>query len=341
MGVVFPGGVGRVAFAETLTRGEPLARPSRSRPGILAAELPESLKPLVERKGLTALSRGALLAAAAIENLAAAEPWVLAESSRADCALVVGTAFGHLESRADFHREARHDGVRFVSPILFPNTIINSLAGHAAILYGLRGPNSTVTSGRRSGLEAILRAATLLAAGRAPRAIVVGCDEVSRTLLHGLHALEDAQAGSTIVPGEAAAALLMEPESSAPASPCLGRLLGAAERSSVRIGIRQAIVEAMEAALADAGLEARAISRLHLSGRFGGGLGTAEAEAARDVFGSQTPRAFVQEVFGETFGTQGVLAAAATLVGEEGLSLVSSVDTMGATCAVLGRQRSY
>lgn len=351
MGVVFPGGKGRQAFARAIVRGESLAKASRLRPEILAAEMEENLKPLVERRGLAVLSRGAILAAAAIEDLAAAEPWLLEEQVRAECALVVGTAFGHIASRAEFHQDARRNGARWVSPILFPNTIINSLAGHAAILFGLSGPNSTVTSGRRSGLEAVIRAATLLTAGRAPRVIVLGCDEVSQTSLRGLDSLREGAWDApelAIPPGEAAGALLLEAAGPPPAR-SIGRLLGAAERSSVRKGVSRAVEEAMRAALADAGVTANEITHLSLSGRYGGGIGQAEAEAALAVFGGKTPRMCLQQVLGETFGAQGVLAIAAELAVRneaasefspaahwpEGPFLVSSAETTGATCAVV------
>src|SRR5688572_23102498 len=174
MGVIFPGGKGERALLDLLRSGVSRIAPSASDPGKAAAEIGPGVKDLVRRKGLASLSRGALLAAAALEDLLESLPGSVLDDPPGSCALVSGTAHGHLASKAEFHAAARRDGVRLVSPIVFPNTLINSLAGHAAILFGLRGPNSTVTSGRRSGLEAILRAGTLLRAGRARRALALG-----------------------------------------------------------------------------------------------------------------------------------------------------------------------
>ncbi len=341
LGAVFPGGVGREALLEALRAGTSLVKASRLDGEILSAEIGETLKPLVPRKGLAALSRGSLLASAAIENLMTDEPWLVPAEVSQGCALVVGTAFGHVESKAEFNREARRDGVRLVSPILFPNTIINSLAGHAAILFGVRGPNSTVTSGRRSGLEALLRGASLLRAGRAARAMVVGCEEVSSTLLKALRSAGHAvfhstvspsaadpcpgepqvSRGAAVCPGEASVALLLAAERSGDPGPgtALGVLLGAAERNAVGVDLREAVRSAMSGALAEAGLAARDVGWLALSTGGVEALDLAEASAARDLFGEDRPRSLLKGLFGETFGAAGTLsAAAALLAGRDG-----------------------
>jgi 3-oxoacyl-[acyl-carrier-protein] synthase II len=165
IGVVSPAGVGTDTLLSVMSEGRCLVKPSHRADDMVAAEIEGNLKQLVPRKGLVALSRSSVLAAAAIENLLGAATGLFPEKNPGECGLVVGTAFGHVQSKAEFHDVARSEGVRLVSPILFPNTIINSLAGHAAILFRLRGPNSTVTSGRLSGLEALLRAASLLRGG--------------------------------------------------------------------------------------------------------------------------------------------------------------------------------
>jgi 3-oxoacyl-[acyl-carrier-protein] synthase II len=353
IGAVFPGGVGKDALVGVLRDGASLIGPSRRDPRVLAAELDENLKPLVPRRGLAALSRSALLAAAAIEDLlrssvpGSTEP----PPPLVDCGLVVGTAFGHVESKADYNREARRDGVRLVSPILFPNTIINSLGGHAAILFNLTGPNSTVTSGRRSGLEAILRAGTLLRAGRATRVITVGCDEVSATLLRALRStgqsalsiIDPARRGEHggVAPGEAAVALLLgaEPESpEAPGAPrsnpepraeAMGFVLGTGESNAVGKSLRDAIVEAMQAALRDSGSSPSDVGWLATSR---GGIAEhdlPEESAASEVFGPKKPCLALKATFGETFGAAGVLGVAAAVLAGSNSSLVDAKGPWG------------
>jgi len=317
IGVVSPAGVGNETLLSVLRDGRCLVKPSQLDEDMLAAEIAENLKPLVPRRGLMGLSRSALLAAAAIEDLLRAAEGLLPEKNPGECGLVVGTAFGHVESKAEFHHVARREGVRLVSPILFPNTIINSLAGHAAILFGLRGPNSTVTSGRQSGLEALLRASSLLRAGRAARAIVVGCDEVSRSFLR---ALRSARVTPPVCPGEASVALLCEElggelgdGNSVPGGPA-AILTGSGEASCVGTSLPSAVREAMEAALLHAGVTAQDVGWISLS--VGGHPETdrAELDAVRQVFGTKIPCVCSKAFFGETFGAAGTLAVAGAIL---------------------------
>ena len=314
LGVVFPGGVGHQALLEVLGQGRCLLRPSGLDPELFAARIEADLKALVARRGLTSLSRSALLAAGAIEDLVRSVPSLLPEKSPGECALVVGTAFGHVESKAQFHRVAREEGVRLVSPILFPNTIINSLAGHAAILFGLEGPNSTVASGRRSGLEAVVRAEGLLRASRAARAIAVGSEEVSQALLR---ALSTARA-RPVCPGEAAVAFLLE---TGRQSRSLATIQGSGEATTVGRGPYQAVIEAMQSALAEAGISRREVTFATLSA--GGGLpdvDRAEVRAVRELLGEEMPCFAPKAIFGETYGAGGALAlAAASLAAGAGL----------------------
>lgn len=318
IGVVSPAGVGSEALLGVFREGRCLVKRSQLDEDLLTAEIEEDLKSLIPRRGLMALSRSSLLAAAAIEDLLRTAVGLLPEKTPGECGLVVGTAFGHIESKAEFHHVACREGVRLVSPILFPNTIINSLAGHAAILFGLRGPNSTVTSGRQSGLEALLRASSLLRAGRAARAIVVGCDEVSRNFLH---ALSSAGVLPPVCPGEASVALLCEEHhggepggGSAVLGESVAILAGSGEASRVGSSLPSAISEAMEMALEEAGVAPRDVGWVSLS--VGGHSETdrAELEAVGQVFGVKTPCICPKAFFGETFGAAGTLAVAAAIL---------------------------
>jgi 3-oxoacyl-[acyl-carrier-protein] synthase II len=366
MGAVFPGGQGEAALLDLLRSGASRIAPAVSGEGRLAAEIGSGLKDLVRRKGLASLSRGALLAAAGVEDLLASIPGAALDDPPGSCALVSGTAHGHLASKSEFHHAARRDGVRLVSPIVFPNTLINSPAGHAAILFGIRGPNSTVTSGRRSGLEAILRAETLLRAGRARRALALGSDEVSPSLLR---ALEGAAVGEGAPPGEAAAVLLIErPEDAAGAGRRARAIIsGSGEANAVGMDLSRAIEDSLRAALEDARVAPADVSWVSVATGGGRDLDAAELDAVERVFENRAvPLAAPKAVFGEGFGSTGPLAVAcAILAGFEaafvpgtpagflktrpagfsasprpappGPILVSSVEESGATCVVLTR----
>jgi 3-oxoacyl-[acyl-carrier-protein] synthase II len=353
LGAVLPGGTGAASLRRAAEGGAPLVPPVAGAAGFPAATIGDGLKALVRRKGLAALSRGALLAAAAIEDLLVVRPDALtAGCEPGDVALLVGTAFGHVESKADFHATALRDGVRLVSPIVFPNTIINSPGGHAAILFGLTGPNSTITSGRRSGLEAILRATTLLRSGRARRAIVVGADEASPSLLRAMSARRSAGAAPASYSaflGEVGVALLLEllPAGGAPGGGLL--VAGRAERNvSRRRDARACLAEAVAAALAEAGVEPAGVGLVLTSRGTDEPLDGAGAAALRPLLERGAVEVDLARIHGETWGASGALAAGTVLafLGQTGLSdpwrrageqaaLLASLDSPGATCVVL------
>src|SRR5207245_10097832 len=71
------------------------------------------------------------------------------------------------------------DGPNYVNPMEFPNTVINSPAGQAAIKHKLRGVNSTISAGLVSGLYAIHYASEFLRFGRATALLAGGVEELS------------------------------------------------------------------------------------------------------------------------------------------------------------------
>ncbi len=371
IGVVTAAGAGVDDFVGRLRDGPSLIGASQIREGSSAAELETPPKKLVGRKGLIPLSRSSHLIAAAVANLFQAQGAPAEEDCGDTCGLVVGTAYGHVQSKADFHETAQTEGPAIVSPIVFPNTIINSLAGHAAILFGLRGPNSTVTSGRRSGLEALLRAQSLLRAGRAERVVVGACDEVSDSLLRGLEAsgmlaghggagLYDSSS-TGVTPGEAGIAVFLERGDGDGA-----QILGYGESNAVGGPLDAACEAAIAKALERAGVAAADVSWIALAGSGDSTIDDAEASALRSLDLAGRPSAAIKSIFGETFGAGGLLACAAAMVakpagfvpatpgalssdaeslglsnasreiGNDGAVLISTVDVTGATAVVLG-----
>lgn len=332
MGALTPFGLGLEPQRKALEAGARALKASQLEDGLFAAEIAAPVKSFVKRKGLAPLSRAAQLTVAAVQSLLAEREGSTSEEEIAEYALVVGTAFGNLESKTRFHLDALRDGPELVSPMVFPNTIINSLAGHAAILFRIRGPNSTVTSGRRSGLEALLRAASLLRAERAPRAIVAACDEVALPLVRGLAVSEElcledpegpsasepyARGSSGIYPGEGAVALFLESATQVAASgrTPMVRLRGWREVTTVGRSLSVAVGDSLRGALESGNSEPNDVSWIALSGCGSRELDEVEAAAVREVFGGRDkPAAAIKSTFGETFGAAGLLACMAAAV---------------------------
>lgn len=91
-------------------------------------------------------------------------------------ATVVSSNFGNLDSVCEFTDRIAEQSTAALSPLGLPHVSSNAIAGWIAIRHGLRGPNITLCSGRTSGLDALVWAATLIGAGRADAAIVVGVE---------------------------------------------------------------------------------------------------------------------------------------------------------------------
>lgn len=113
------------------------------------------------------------LSLSAVASLAAA---VGAETLRG-AGIVAGQALATLDTNARFDARKRARGPTAVEPRLFPATSPNAAAGECAIAFGLTGPSFAVGSGLAAGLEALARAAELVAARDAERVVVLAADD--------------------------------------------------------------------------------------------------------------------------------------------------------------------
>jgi len=93
-------------------------------------------------------------------------------------ALVVGTEHGDFRSSEEFARGYLHRGPVGLSPLIFPNTVMNTMASIAAIAIGAKGPSVTLNQPTVAGDLAIARAVALIRAGRAEAAVAGGVDEI-------------------------------------------------------------------------------------------------------------------------------------------------------------------
>ena len=106
------------------------------------------------------------------------------------CGLVVGTEFGDLRSTEAFVCGFLRKGPLGLSPLLFPNTVMNAMAGATSIALGLKGPMLTLNQYGVAGEVAVARAIALITAGRAPAVIACGVDELCATLYETLALLQ-------------------------------------------------------------------------------------------------------------------------------------------------------
>jgi 3-oxoacyl-(acyl-carrier-protein) synthase len=92
--------------------------------------------------------------------------------------IVVGTEYGDFTSSRDFAQGFLRRGPAGLSPMIFPNTVMNTMASVAAIAIGAKAPSVTVNQATLAGDLAIVRGARLVADGRAEAVVAGGVDEL-------------------------------------------------------------------------------------------------------------------------------------------------------------------
>lgn len=346
-GVVSSIGVGIDAFAEGLFGGRSgISRVEDVETGGRSHHLAGQIRgfdpaAILGGKGLAFLDRNATLACSAA-TLALVDAGLMDATSRArvderkgapDVGLVLGTAFGSVESIAVFNREAILDPL-FVNPGDFPKTVINAPAGNVAIRCGLQGINATVASGSCSALQAIKLAMDALSSGQVDVVLAGGSEQFGETayLSFGRAGwLSSERDGGTERPapfdrrrngwclGEGAAIMVLEKRVHAErrGAAIRGRVLGYGEGFDGDGRTGAPLVRAMRSALANAACTRDAIE-LVMAGASGDRAGDhAEAVALRELFSGAErtpPLSAIKSQVGECLGASGALQVVAALL---------------------------
>src|SRR3954468_10764769 len=139
-GVIASLGAGVPAFEAALWSGASGVKQSSRIAGHTFADVDEfDPKPWLGNKGVRVLDRGTRLVCIA-GQMALTETGLSqenAEQGDADLGMICGTMFGGIHSIAAFDWIGITDGPALVSPLEFPNTVINAPAGQAAIKHKL------------------------------------------------------------------------------------------------------------------------------------------------------------------------------------------------------------
>lgn len=129
------------------------------------------------RKGLSTLDRITQFSIAACKQIAD-DRGISAPERQDRCGLVLGSAAGGLRSTSDFIRTTYTSALPYqVSPLQFPNAIMNSAASQCAIRFDMRGVNATICAGELSGLAALGYASRMLRAGHADNLVAGSAEE--------------------------------------------------------------------------------------------------------------------------------------------------------------------
>jgi len=244
-----------------------------------------------------------------------------------DVGLVLGTVFSSVHTIGTFDRVGITRGPRFVKPLDFANTVINSPTGQTAIWHNLRGMNSTLATGVSSGLQAIGYASDLVGSGRTPALLAGGAEELCFEMHFGFE--RAGLLGDRPVPfdssrngfalGEGAAFVMVETADAAAARGaqvlCDIRGYGTAfdpSRGKDPVCVQEAMIGAIRAALSHAGLRPEDIDGISASANGSPQGDRCEAGAIAACFGDRAlPVVAIKAMLGETQGASGAIQVVA------------------------------
>jgi len=235
IGIISPIGTGKENFWQNLTAGTNGFRPitlfdtARYRTK-LAAEITDfDPKLYLGSKGLRYFDRVSLLITSAAK-LAVQDGNLEGVYQPDDLGAVIGSTFGSINSISSFDLEALREGPNYVSPMDFPNTVLNAPAARVAIQFEMKGLNSTISNAETSSLDAVQYAADFLRLNRVKALLVGGAYALtpdtywgfyeSRALSGSIEGTEEISAPldnrhNGIILGEGAAVMVVESESHA------------------------------------------------------------------------------------------------------------------------------
>ncbi|MEK9495600.1 beta-ketoacyl-ACP synthase II [Photorhabdus sp. P32] len=94
----------------------------------------------------------------------------------------IGSGIGGLGLIEENHGALVANGPRKISPFFVPSTIVNMVAGHLSIIYGLRGPSISIATACTSGVHNIGHAARIIAYNDADIMLAGGAEKASTPL---------------------------------------------------------------------------------------------------------------------------------------------------------------
>jgi 3-oxoacyl-(acyl-carrier-protein) synthase len=190
--------------------------------------------------------------------------------------LVIGTEFGDLASTHRFAEGFLERGPSGLSPLLFPNTVMNTMAATTAIAVGARELALTLNAPTVAGELAVARAAAAVASREVPAVLAGGVDEIDAVVERELPGL--GFGGDRL--GEGAAFVVLESRESAEArgAVILGEIAAATWRALPArpwgVGRRRRS-RAIHAALERAGVDRTQLGAIYSS---------ASGDTARDAW---------------------------------------------------------
>jgi 3-oxoacyl-[acyl-carrier-protein] synthase II len=239
-----------------------------------------------------------------------------------DVGVVLGTEYGDFRSTIAFADGYLEGGPAALSALLFPNTVMNTMAAAASIAVRARQPSLTFNAATVAGEQAVAHAAAVVARGDASCLLAGGVDELVPLVRDLLVAL----GGQGELEGEGAVVLVLEAAETATArgARVLGEIAGVGFGSLParphRVG-RGGASAALTAALRRAGLDPGEIGWAYLSASGDPARDRWEAAVVRATLGRPVPCGALRARWGAHAATAALGVAAAAWTARSGLLL--------------------
>ncbi len=203
--------------------------------------------------------------------------YTVTDDNATEIGIIVGTSEGALGPGCDFEMLIADKGNAAGSAFKFPNTVYNAAGGYLSICSGIKGYNVTVTNGAQSGLASVAYAVNVIRQGKEKVMLATGADENS-DIMDELYKKIGYVAEKPVTPycggdgfvlSDGCTSMMLESESYAKARGakvyCTVEGYGMAHKN-VRFGTLsgsgEALVTAIQGALADAGVTADEIDAI-------------------------------------------------------------------------------
>lgn len=264
----------------------------------------------------------------------------ITEANAGRIGAAIGSGIGGLGLIEENHSSLVNGGPRKISPFFVPSTIVNMIAGHLTIMYGMRGPSISIATACTSGVHNIGHAARIIAYNDADVMLAGGAEKASTPL--GVGGFGAARALSTrndnpqaasrpwdkdrdgFVLGDGAGMMVLEEYEHAKkrGAKIYAEVVGFGMSSDAyhmtsppENGAGAAL--AMEQALKDAGVTTSQVGYINAHGTSTPAGDKAEAQAVKSVFGADAARVMVsstKSMTGHLLGAAGAIESIFTVL---------------------------
>lgn len=292
---------------------------------------------ILGKKGLIDLDRATTLLLSATKFALEDSQIDLPNINSPTTGISIGTTFGSLNSLSQFDRQSLEEGPNFVNASRFPNTVVNSPASRTAIRYGIKGPNSTISTGFCASIDALEYAIHCINSDRADRMIAGAVEEMCFQTFFGFYRLGYLSGLNNneplscpfdkrrdgIIFSEGSAIFILEDLKTAEErnANIYAEVLGVGSNfDPFRLDKFNpkgtGIVEAMKLALTNSRLTPDNIDCIFANANSTQDADIVETKAIKEVFGAKAPKipiTAIKSMTGESFSSSGALNLAAAL----------------------------